>query len=110
VALYIRIIWGMDNRPSGGRSLKTQFHPWVTFRPRFTPGGRAPGTHWRGGWVGLRAGLDTKTRGRILLSLPGTEPRSSGRLVCSQTLHWLSYPGSLEVRDYWQNKDDGDAP
>jgi hypothetical protein len=23
----------------------------------FTPGERAPGTHWIGGWVGLRAGL-----------------------------------------------------
>jgi hypothetical protein len=25
---------------------------------RFTPGERAPGTHWIGGSVGLRAGLD----------------------------------------------------
>jgi hypothetical protein len=25
---------------------------------RFTPGERAPGTHWIGGWVGPRAGLD----------------------------------------------------
>jgi hypothetical protein len=24
----------------------------------FTPGERAPGTHWIGGWVGPRAGLD----------------------------------------------------
>jgi hypothetical protein len=29
----------------------------VTPRPRFTPG-----THWIGGWVGLRSGLDTETR------------------------------------------------
>jgi len=27
---------------------------------RFTPGETAPGTHWLGGWVGLRAGLDKK--------------------------------------------------
>jgi len=26
----------------------------------FTPGERAPGTHWIGGWVGPRAGLDTE--------------------------------------------------
>jgi hypothetical protein len=26
---------------------------------RFTPGERAPGTNWIGGWVDLRAGLDT---------------------------------------------------
>jgi hypothetical protein len=25
---------------------------------RFTPGERAPGTHWIGGWVDPRAGLD----------------------------------------------------
>jgi hypothetical protein len=24
----------------------------------FTPGERAPGTHWIGGWVGPKAGLD----------------------------------------------------
>jgi hypothetical protein len=28
------------------------------------------------------------------LPLPGTEPRSPGRPVRSQTLYWLSYPGS----------------
>jgi hypothetical protein len=32
---------------------------WSTSRPgRFTPGERASGTHWIGGWVDLRAGLD----------------------------------------------------
>jgi hypothetical protein len=25
---------------------------------RFTPGERAPGTHWIGGWVGHRTGLE----------------------------------------------------
>jgi hypothetical protein len=29
-------------------------------RPLFTPG-KAPGTHSIGGWVGLRAGLDTES-------------------------------------------------
>jgi hypothetical protein len=32
---------------------------WSASRPsRFTPGERAPGTHWIGRWVGPRAGLD----------------------------------------------------
>jgi hypothetical protein len=32
---------------------------WSTSRPgRFTPGERAPGTHWTGGWVDLRASRD----------------------------------------------------
>jgi hypothetical protein len=33
----------------------------VTPRPRFAPGERTPGTHWIGGWVSLKAGLDTET-------------------------------------------------
>jgi hypothetical protein len=32
---------------------------WSAVRPgRFIPWERAPGTHWIGGWVGPRAGLD----------------------------------------------------
>jgi hypothetical protein len=38
----------------------------VTPRPRFTLGGKDPGTQWTGGWVGLRAGLDTEARGKFL--------------------------------------------
>jgi hypothetical protein len=34
------------------------------------------------------------TREKTLLPLPGIEPRSPGRLVRSQTLYLLSYPGS----------------
>jgi hypothetical protein len=35
---------------------------WSCTRPsRFTPGERAPGTHWIGGWVGPRAGMDALT-------------------------------------------------
>jgi hypothetical protein len=30
----------------------------ASFPGRFTPGERAPGTSWIGGWVGPRAGLD----------------------------------------------------
>jgi hypothetical protein len=32
---------------------------WSASRPgRFTPGERTPRTHWIGGWVNSRAGLD----------------------------------------------------
>jgi hypothetical protein len=40
------------------------------------PGERTPGTHWTGGWVGLRAGLDTEPRGEILCSCRGSNPDS----------------------------------
>jgi hypothetical protein len=43
--------------------------------------------------VGPRAGLDTEARGKILLPLPGIEPRSPGRPVRTQTL-LIELPGS----------------
>jgi hypothetical protein len=36
---------------------------------RFTPGERAPGTHWKGGWVGPRAGLDDVEKRKFLTGL-----------------------------------------
>jgi hypothetical protein len=36
---------------------------WSASRPgRFNPGERAPGTHWIGGWVDLRVGLDDEEK------------------------------------------------
>jgi hypothetical protein len=46
--------------------------------------------------VGLRACLDTETRGKYPFPLLGMKPLSSGPSVCIQTLHWVSYPGSQE--------------
>jgi hypothetical protein len=46
----------------------------ITPRPRFTPGERTPGTHWTGGWVDPRAGLDTEARGKILCPCRGSNP------------------------------------
>jgi hypothetical protein len=45
------------------------------------PRGKDPGTHFTGGWVGPRAGLDTEARGKILCR--GSNPALP---VCSQTL------------------------
>jgi hypothetical protein len=47
---------------------------WSTSRPgRFTPS-----THWRGGWVDLRAGLDDLEK-RQFLTPPGLELRLLSR-------------------------------
>jgi hypothetical protein len=44
---------------------------WSASRPgRFTPGERAPGTNWIGGWVGPRAGLDNTEK---ILDPTGTQ-------------------------------------
>jgi hypothetical protein len=46
---------------------------WSASRPgRFTPGERAPGTHWIGGWVGPRVGLEAVEK-RKFLPLPEIE-------------------------------------
>jgi hypothetical protein len=55
---------------------------------RFTHGERAPGTHYTGGWVGPRAGLDMEKW--KLLTLPGLELRPLGQPAAIPTaLHRL---------------------
>jgi hypothetical protein len=55
---------------------------------RFTPG-----THWIGGLVVLRAGLDEVEK-RKFLTLPGLELRPLCRPARSHSLYLLRYPGS----------------
>jgi hypothetical protein len=63
-------------------------------RPHFTSGERTPGTHWTGGWVDPRAGLDAEARREILCPCRGS---NSGRPVRSQSLYRLSYRDSEET-------------
>jgi hypothetical protein len=58
---------------------------------RVSPGERTPCTHWIGGWVDPRAGLDDVAK-RKFLNLLGFELRPLGRLVSSQSLYQLRYP------------------
>jgi hypothetical protein len=51
---------------------------WSALRPsRFTPGEKAPGTQWIGGWVGPIASLEALAKRKKYLPLPEIEPRSS---------------------------------
>jgi hypothetical protein len=43
---------------------------------RFTPGERSLGTHWIGGLVGNRVGMDTVENRKIIFPLPRIEPMS----------------------------------
>jgi hypothetical protein len=56
------------------------------------PGRFTPGTHWTGGWVGPRTGLNDVEK-RKFLTLPGLELRPLCRPVRRQSLYRLSYPG-----------------
>jgi hypothetical protein len=57
---------------------------------RFTPGERAPGVHWIGGWADPRAGLDNMEK-RKFLALPRLELRPLSLPACSQSLYLLRY-------------------
>jgi hypothetical protein len=62
---------------------------WSSSRPgRFTSAEGAPGTHWVGGWVDLRAGLDDLEK-RKFLTLPGLELRPFCRPARSWSLEGL---------------------
>jgi hypothetical protein len=62
---------------------------WSDSRPcRFTPGERAPGTHWIGGWMDPRAGLNDVEK-RKFFTLPGLEVQPLGRQDRSQSLYRL---------------------
>jgi hypothetical protein len=50
----------------------------ATTHSRFTPGERASGTHWIGGWVHPRTGLDNMEKRRFLI-VSGLELRPLGR-------------------------------
>jgi hypothetical protein len=60
------------------------------------PREKALGTHWIGGWVGPRAGLDKVEKLKFLI-LPGVELRLLGCPARSQSLYRLRYPGSCET-------------
>jgi hypothetical protein len=68
---------------------------WSASRPgRFISGERALGTHWIGGWVGLKTVLEDVER-RKILPLAAIELRLLGRPTRNQTLYKLT--GSHEV-------------
>jgi hypothetical protein len=66
-------------------------------RDRFTPGDRAHGTNWIGGWVSPRAGLDDMEKSKFLTFL-GLELRTLGRPARSQSVYRLRYPGSQQTK------------
>jgi hypothetical protein len=80
--------------------LGTSWRWVVSFMPRpLYPQEKAPGTHWIGGWVKPRAGLDEMEK-RKFLTLLGLELRPLGRPARSESLYRLRYPGSYKIQQY----------
>jgi hypothetical protein len=67
--------------------------------PAALPRGIAPGTHWLGGCVNPRAGLDDVKK-RKFLALPGLELRPLGRPASSYTDYAIPAPWNWNVRKY----------
>jgi hypothetical protein len=61
--------------------------------PAALPPAKEPRTHWIGGWVDPRTGVDDVERRQILL-LPGLKLRPLGRPAHRQSLYRLRYSGS----------------
>jgi hypothetical protein len=50
---------------------------WSASRPGcFTSRGRAPATHWIGGWVGARAGLEVVVKKRVHIPCRDSNPHN----------------------------------
>jgi hypothetical protein len=74
---------------------------WSASRPgRALFPGMDPGTHWIGGWVGLRAGLDTEARGKSFVPAGDRTP-----VVQSAVTHYTDwatlYPRRPDRPTYW---------
>jgi hypothetical protein len=76
---------------------------WSASRPvrALTPGERTPGAHCIGGWVGLRAGLDTEVRGKILCPRRGSNLDSP--VVQPVVRHYTAWanPAHLSMCTFW---------
>jgi len=75
----MKTYWGSGSIAPCTLHLLTRQRGVVSFTSRrLYLGVRTLGTHWRGGWVGPRDGIDAVVKGKIpSLPLPGNERRSS---------------------------------
>jgi hypothetical protein len=66
-----------------------------TPRPLYSRGKTSPLTHWKGGWMGPRAGLDVVEKRKILRPYQESNPPNPDCSARSQSLYRLSYSSSL---------------
>jgi hypothetical protein len=72
---------------------------WPRHAPTASPPWKSPGTHWIGGWVDPRAGLDDMEK-RNLLTLPGLEVSSVpclNNLLLVSDLCWMNESRTISV-------------
>jgi hypothetical protein len=85
-------VWGSGGRTPSFLTSALDGGEWSASRPCcFTPGEKAPGTDWIGGWVDTRAGLNAVEK-----SLPSQESKPS-HPAHSPSLYPLSYLYSIPI-------------
>jgi hypothetical protein len=73
----IKVYWEWRYRSTHSLTSALDGGEWsVSRHGRFTARGRAPGTHWIGGWVGPRAVLDTVVKRKIPSPRRESNPRT----------------------------------
>jgi hypothetical protein len=88
----VKAYWGMEVWLHAFLTLALDGGEWSASRPgRFTPWGNASGTHWIGGWVGPKAGLDAVVKRKIPSPCQDWNPQTSSPLPRAIS---LSYPSS----------------
>jgi hypothetical protein len=81
-------VWGSGDLAPPFLACALDWGEWSAWRTgRFTPGERAPGTHWIGGWVGSRAVLDAVEKRKISFLYQEQNP---GHPTRSPSLCWLT--------------------
>jgi hypothetical protein len=71
----MKTYWGCGGIAPHIIALAVDGGEWLVSRPgHFIPRVRVPGTHWVGGWVGPRAGLDAALKRKNPQPPPGIEP------------------------------------
>jgi hypothetical protein len=66
LAPHHKYIWGSGGIAHAVLTSAVDGGEWsVSCRDYLTPRERVPGTHWIGGWVGPRVGLDALEKGKI---------------------------------------------
>jgi hypothetical protein len=73
----MKTYWGVEVQLHGFLTSALDGGEWSALRPgRFTSRERAPGTHWIGGWVGLRAVLCAGVKRKISSHRRESNPRT----------------------------------
>jgi hypothetical protein len=91
VPLHVMELLGGRGSKAATHSRPRHYMGWavsITPRPRCTPGERTSGTHFSGGWVDPRAGLDTEARGKNRFPCRGSN--LDRPVVQSVARHWAT--------------------